>query len=415
MRKIVLILAFMLIASGTAFAQVEQPLIVEQPIETVTISLDKTVYRGGDTIKIEGKAPPGRPVYIEIASEARVQVARLDSRRDPDTGRIPWIFTRSRDIPALYMILMPKEVKEAYEMEAARGRDWSVSRILAMTGADTAYLTPGKGEVRRWQASVMATIIGSKGEVLAPFDERANRRASMPLMKARFRWPERMLSPTIEIKEDGTFRVEYKLPYNAPSGAYTVTAVVDKDIKSAPITFEHDLPFGKLYFARAGQSLNVLGPFLLAVAICTFGVIFGAGGGFILGPLLIVIYGIPHAIVAGTIFPTVLFSQSSGIYNYSRIKFINFKLGIGIGLAMLAGGFIGPLLTQFMTLEQFRFVFGWILLILAGIMVWQTTPGFLERNKRENAILKEFKKRAEDARAARLAAIEEAKKTTEKK
>ena len=32
--------------------------------------------------------------------------------------------------------------------------------------------------------------------------------------------------------------------------------------------------------------------------------------------------------------PTMLFFQGSGIYNYSKIKFINWKLGVTIGLPM---------------------------------------------------------------------------------
>jgi uncharacterized membrane protein YfcA len=64
---------------------------------------------------------------------------------------------------------------------------------------------------------------------------------------------------------------------------------------------------------------------------------------------------------------------------------------------MLFGGFIGPKLTELITLEQFKFAFGWILLVLAGLMFWQTTPGYIEKNKKEQAILKEFKKRAEES------------------
>jgi hypothetical protein len=382
-----------------------------QPIGAVSVSIDKTEYKGGETIHITGKVPPGMPVYIEIASEKTVQVSRLDTRRDPDTGKIPYIFYISRDIPALYMMMMPKEVEAAYDIEKAKGRDWSVSRMLATTGADVAYTAPAKAVIDRYQASILATILGSRGELLAPLDDRGNRRASMPLMKTRFRWPERMFSPTITVKEDGSFEAAYVLPKNAPSGSYTIIAVAGKDLVSTPVTFKHDLPFGKLYFARAGQSLNVLGPFLLATAVTTFGVIMGAGGGFILNPLLIFIYGIPHAVVAGSVLPSVLFSQGSGIYNYTRIKFINWKLGVGVGLAMLVGGFIGPRLTEMITLEAYRFMFGWILLILAAIMVWQTTPSYIAKNKRENAILKEFKKRAEEAKAR----AEEAKAAAKKK
>lgn len=389
MKKYILVLIFIVIASGIAFG--------EQPSDHVTISIDKSEYKGGEIIKIKGTAPSGRPVYIEIASEKKVQVARLDSKRDPDTGKIPYIFYLSKDIPALYMILMPKEVEEAYKIERAKDKEWSVSRMLTTTGADVAYITPAKAKVDRWQASIMATILGSRGDKLEDMDEKGNRRQSMPLMKTRFRWPEKMFSPTIKINEDGSFEAEYRLPENAPSGSYTVIAVVDKDLRSEPVTFKHDLPFGKLYFSRAGQSLNVIGPFLLAIVVCTFGVTMGAGGGFILNPLLIFIYGIPHAIVAGSVLPSVLFSQGTGIYNYSKIKFINWKLGIGVGLAMLVGGFIGPKLTEMITLEQYKFLFGWVLLILAAIMLWQTTPGYIEKNKKEQAILKEFRRRAEEA------------------
>jgi hypothetical protein len=42
-------------------------------------------------------------------------------------------------------------------------------------------------------------------------------------------------------------------------------------------------------------------------------------------------------------------------------------------------------------------VFGWILIVLAALMFWQTTPGYIARNKKELAILKEFKKKAEEA------------------
>ena len=122
-----------------------------------------------------------------------------------------------------------------------------------------------------------------------------------------------------------------------------------------------------------------------------------------MNPLLVSLWPMPHTVVAGTVMPTVLFSQGSGIYNYSKIKFINWKLGVTIGLAMVLGGFIGPKLTELITLDQFKFVFGWILLILAALMFWQTTPGYIAKNKKEQAILKEFKKKAEEAAAKKTA------------
>lgn len=388
---LVMVLALIFSSPVVGYAQE-----IMQPMDAVLVSIDKSEYKGGETINITGKVPPGRPVYIEIASEKTVQVSRLDSKRDPDTGKIPYIFYITKDIPALYMMLMPKETEEAYNIEKSKDKDWSVSRMLTTTGADAAYTTPAKSVIDRYQASILATILGSRGDMLEPLDDKGNRRNSMSLMKTRFRWPERMFSPTITIREDGSFEAAYTLPANAPSGSYTVIAAAGKDLVSTPVSFKHELPFGKLYFARAGQSLNVIGPFLLAVVVCTFGVVMGAGGGFILNPLLIFIYGIPHAVVAGSVLPSVLFSQGAGIYSYSKIKFINWKLGVGVGLAMLVGGFIGPKLTEMITLDQYKFLFGWVLLILAAIMLWQTTPNYIAKSKKDQAILKEFKKRAEE-------------------
>src|SRR5208283_2674356 len=165
--------------------------------------------------------------------------------------------------------------------------------------------------------------------------------------------------------------------------------------------FENKIAFPFIYLTNAGTSINFFYPFLLSLVISIFGVLMGAGGGFILNPLLVSLWPLPHTVVAGTVMPTVLFSQGSGIYNYSKIKFINWKLGITVGMGMVVGGFIGPKLTELITLDQYKFVFGWILIILASLMFWQTLPGYLSKNKKEQAILKEFKKKAEEKAKAK--------------
>jgi hypothetical protein len=222
----------------------------------------------------------------------------------------------------------------------------------------------------------------------------------MQLIKARFRSPDKVLGADVEVNPDGTYKATIKIREGLAPGKYSVAAAIDKGVQSQPVTFENNIHFPNLYLSNAGTSLNLFWPFLLSLAISIFGVLMGAGGGFILNPLLVSIWPMPHTVVAGTVMPTVLFSQGSGIYNYSRIKFISWKLGVMIGIGMLVGGFIGPKLTEMITLDQYKFVFGWILVILAGLMFWQTTPGYLAKNKKEQAILKEFKKKAEQCAKA---------------
>ena len=361
-----------------------------------TISIDKDSLSNGGTITVTGTAPAGKPVYIEVWSDDKVRVSRFDAEVDKETGKRPYILYMTDEMPAYYKIFMPKDKKEALDGIKKEGKNWSVSKALKDLGADIAYSAPSKAKIDRYQATLMGSVIGSRGDLLSQMDEKESRKRSMQLIKARFRSPDKVLSTDVEINPDGTFKAALKIREGLAPGNYSIVAVVDKGVKSQPVTFENKITFPNLYLSNAGTSLNLIWPFLLCLAISIFGVLMGAGGGFILNPLLVSLWPLPHTVVAGTVMPTVLFSQASGIYNYSRIKFINWKLGVTIGLGMLLGGFIGPKLTELITLDQYKFVFGWILVILAGLMFWQTTPGYLDKNKKEQAILKEFRRRAEE-------------------
>jgi hypothetical protein len=220
----------------------------------------------------------------------------------------------------------------------------------------------------------------------------------MQLVKARFQSIGNVVAPDIDIKPDGSYSADIKIRDGIAPGQYKIVAYVDKKLKSETVTFDNKIAFPLVYLENAGTSLNIFYPFFLSLFVAIFGVLMGAGGGFIMNPLLLALFpALPHTIVAGTVTPTVLFSQGSGIINYSKIKFISWKLGCGIGCSMLLGAFIGPKLTEMVTLDQFKFAFGWILLVLAALMLWQTLPGYLAKNKKEQSILKEFKRRAEES------------------
>jgi hypothetical protein len=374
-----------------------------------TATLDKTSLANGGEITVSGKAPAGAQVYVEVsAADKKVRANRFDGKKDPKTGKIPYKFYLTHEMPAFYTILVPKEMQPELDKAKADGKNWKYSEVLKKIGADASYSVPAKIKIDSYQATIMASIIGSRGKLLEPMDEKASKSESMKLVKGRFGKVGKLLGASVETQPDGAYTAKIKVPAGQAPGKYsvTVTAVTErikegdketvKKVKSDPATFENAVSFPTVYLASAGTSINLIYPFLLCLAISVFGVLMGAGGGFILNPILVSLFPLPHTIVAGTVMPTVLFSQGSGIYNYSKIKFINWKLGIGIGCAMLVGGFIGPKLTEMITLDQFKFAFGWILLVLAGLMFWQTTAGYLEKNKKEQAILKEFKKRAEE-------------------
>lgn len=363
---------------------------------TITFTIDKTSVDNGGTIAVTGKGVPGKPVYLEVWSEKQVKSSFFDSNPDKD-GKRPYKLYLTHELPASYKIYVPKDKKEVFDAFKAKGRGWPYSEALKEMGADIAYTAPSKIGIDAYQSTIMAGIIGSRGNKLPALDEKESRRRAMQLTKSRFRSIGALISPSIEESADGSFSAKVVIPQGSAPGKYFIVAYADKAVHSQPSVVENHIGFPMMYLANAGTSLNLIWPFLLTLAIGIFGVLMGAGGGFLLNPILVSLWPLPHTIVAGTVMPTVLFSQASGIYNYSKIKFISWKLGITMGLAMLAGGFIGPKLTELITLDQFKFVFGWILLVLGALMFWQTTPGYIAKNKKEQAIMAEFKKRAEAA------------------
>ena len=389
-------------AAGVMPAEVPVPAEIPAPAEsTVTAQIDKTALDNGGVITVSGTAPPGKPVFIEVWADKTVRASRFDSEPDKETGVRPYILYMSYDMPAYYKMFVPTEFKAKLEDIKKEGKKWSFSKAMKDVGADAIYSAPAKIKIDRYQATLMGSIIGSRGDLLPAMDDKENKKRSMQLVKARFRNPEKVLGADVVVNPDGTYKAEIKIRDGLAPGNYNIRAAVDKTLKSQPVIFENKISFPHIYLENAGTNLNLFGPLLLTLAVTVFGVLMGAGGGFILNPLLLTLWPLPHTIVAGTVMPTVLFAQGSGIYNYSKIKFISWKLGVTVGLAMLVGGFIGPKLTELITLDQYKFVFGWILLVLAALMLWQTTPAYLAKNKKEQAILKEFQKRAAEEAAKR--------------
>ena len=136
---VVLLTMIFSMTEGTAFAKpasevkpIEKTVVAEQ----VTLQIDKTEVGQEDTVKITGTAPMGKPVFIEVASEKTVEVRRLDSKKDKETGKIPWIFYTSDDIPAYYITLTPKDTKDKIEALKAQKEDWSYSGALKDMGID---------------------------------------------------------------------------------------------------------------------------------------------------------------------------------------------------------------------------------------------------------------------------------------
>jgi uncharacterized protein len=401
----------LLLGSGTMFAAdaaapAAAPAAAEVPAAPVapvvpSLTVDKTSLENGGVITVTGTAAPGKPVFLEVYNENKVGGSYFDKSPDKETGKAPNKLYLTKGIPAFYRIHVPTTAQPVLDKYKKDGRGWAYSGAMKEIGADVAYSAPAKDEIDSYQATLTSIMTGSRGEQLPALDDKERKRRSMQIVKARFRSVDKLLAANIEQKEDGSFTAKVKIPDSMAPGKYFIRAVTDKDAKSEPVSVENKIGFPIRYMSNAGTSINLFYPFGIVLALATFGVLMGAGGGFIINPILLMFFPIPHNVVAGTVTPTVLFSQGSGVLNYAKIKFISWKVGIIMGLAMVGGALIGPALTQLITLDEFKSAFGYVLFFLAALMFWQTTPGYLAKNKKEQAILKEFQKRAAQSSGAK--------------
>ncbi len=107
----------------------------------------------------------------------------------------------------------------------------------------------------------------------------------------------------------------------------------------------------------------------LGFIVGTFGTLIGAGGGFILLPVLLLLYPdkSPETITSISL-AVVFFNALSGSFAYAKMKRIDYKSGLMFGVATLPGSILGAYTTSFIPRNIFDGVFG-VLLIAASIFL----------------------------------------------
>lgn len=110
----------------------------------------------------------------------------------------------------------------------------------------------------------------------------------------------------------------------------------------------------------------ILGGFLIG----TLGTLIGAGGGFILVPVLLLAFpSLPPDIVTAISITIVACNAVSGSIAYARSKRIDFKAGLLFALFTIPGSILGVRATQYISLKLFTLVFGCIL-IAVGLFLF---------------------------------------------
>lgn len=122
--------------------------------------------------------------------------------------------------------------------------------------------------------------------------------------------------------------------------------------------------------------LTFVGFVALGVAVGAFGTLIGAGGGFLLTPVLLFLYPtLPAQTITAISMTTVLFNSASGSVAYARMRRIDYKTAILFAVATLPGSVVGTLLTSHMPRDLFDTIFGGFLILFAGIIVLKKRMG----------------------------------------
>lgn len=108
----------------------------------------------------------------------------------------------------------------------------------------------------------------------------------------------------------------------------------------------------------------------LGFAVGTFGTLVGAGGGFILVPVLLLLYPDrdPETITAMSLF-VVWANASSGSVSYAFQKRIDYRSGLWFALATLPGAVAGAILVAYIPRRTFDAIFATMLLVLGLILL----------------------------------------------
>jgi len=116
-----------------------------------------------------------------------------------------------------------------------------------------------------------------------------------------------------------------------------------------------------------------VGLLLLGVAVGAFGTLIGAGGGFLLVPILLLLYPDESVqTITAMSLAVVFFNAASGSIAYARLGRIDYRTGIIFAIASAPGAILGSLATAYLQRGAFDVLFG---LLLIGLGVYLVVRG----------------------------------------
>jgi uncharacterized membrane protein YfcA len=121
------------------------------------------------------------------------------------------------------------------------------------------------------------------------------------------------------------------------------------------------------------SGLDIATRMVVGFLVGTFGTLIGAGGGFVLVPLLLVAYHFSPAEAVGTSLSLVFLNALSGSIAYLRQRRVDLALGWRFALATLPGAIGGAYVTRSLSSRAFGQAFGVVLLVVAVFLFFGRT------------------------------------------
>ncbi|MBI4308257.1 MAG: sulfite exporter TauE/SafE family protein [Chloroflexi bacterium] len=111
----------------------------------------------------------------------------------------------------------------------------------------------------------------------------------------------------------------------------------------------------------------------LGFAVGTYGTLIGAGGGFLLVPVLLFMYPRDNpGTITSISLVVVFFNALSGSFAYGRMKRIDYRSGALFALATIPGAILGALAVSLFSRGLFSVVFGVVLVGISLFSFWRS-------------------------------------------
>jgi len=109
----------------------------------------------------------------------------------------------------------------------------------------------------------------------------------------------------------------------------------------------------------------------LGFAIGTYGTLIGAGGGFVLMPILLLLYpGETPELLTSISLAVVFFNALSGSWAYARMGRIDYRSGLLFAAAAVPGAVLGALTTAYIPRRWFDLVFGLLMIAASASLLF---------------------------------------------